>query len=53
MVVTAEGIESPEIAAYLALEGCTQGQGYLFGKAKPASELCFHEVGCAMEVLSA
>lgn len=53
MVVTAEGIESPEIAAYLALEGCTQGQGYLFGKAKPASELCFHEDGCAMEVLSA
>lgn len=35
MKVTAEGIEDMTAAAVLARKGCTQGQGYLFGK--PAS----------------
>jgi diguanylate cyclase (GGDEF)-like protein len=35
MKVTAEGIEDAAVAAMLSLKGCTQGQGYLFGK--PAS----------------
>ncbi len=39
LTVTAEGIECEEIRDYLRGEGCTQGQGYLFGKARPADEL--------------
>lgn len=35
MKVTAEGIEDPVAAAMLLQKGCTQGQGYFFGK--PAS----------------
>lgn len=35
MKVTAEGIEDPAAAAMLSQKGCTQGQGYFFGK--PAS----------------
>jgi EAL domain-containing protein (putative c-di-GMP-specific phosphodiesterase class I) len=36
LIVTAEGIESDMEREYLRDEGCTQGQGYLFGKAMPA-----------------
>jgi diguanylate cyclase (GGDEF)-like protein/PAS domain S-box-containing protein len=39
MKVTAEGIEHAAIRDYLRDEGCTQGQGYLFGEARPAGEL--------------
>lgn len=39
LTVTAEGIEHEAIRDYLREEGCTQGQGYLFGKARPAAEL--------------
>lgn len=39
MMVTAEGIEEPEVVEYLRGEGCLQGQGYLFAHAVPASEL--------------
>jgi diguanylate cyclase (GGDEF)-like protein/PAS domain S-box-containing protein len=39
MMVTAEGIEQPEVVEYLRGEGCLQGQGYLFARAVPASEL--------------
>ena len=36
---TAEGIETEDDAAWLAQNGCTSGQGYLFGKAMPAREI--------------
>jgi diguanylate cyclase (GGDEF)-like protein len=36
LTTTAEGIEDAEQLAYLKANGCTEGQGYLFGKAIPA-----------------
>jgi diguanylate cyclase (GGDEF)-like protein/PAS domain S-box-containing protein len=36
--VTAEGVETEGQAAYLAREGCTYAQGYLFGQAVPAAD---------------
>lgn len=42
LVVTAEGIEDDVVRDYLREEGCTQGQGFLFGKAQPAASLCFN-----------
>jgi diguanylate cyclase (GGDEF)-like protein/PAS domain S-box-containing protein len=42
LTVVAEGIESAVVADYLHDEGCGQGQGYLFGRAVPASELAPH-----------
>ena len=36
----AEGIETKEQLAILKALGCQQGQGYLFGRAIPASEIC-------------
>jgi diguanylate cyclase (GGDEF)-like protein len=36
---TAEGIETEDDAKWLAENGCTSGQGYLFGKAMPAAEV--------------
>jgi diguanylate cyclase (GGDEF)-like protein len=36
LTTTAEGIEDAEQLAYLKANGCTEGQGYLFGKAVPA-----------------
>jgi diguanylate cyclase (GGDEF)-like protein len=38
LTTTAEGIEDAEQLAYLKANGCTEGQGYLFGKAVPARE---------------
>ncbi|MDE1917687.1 MAG: EAL domain-containing protein [Sphingomonadales bacterium] len=38
MKVTAEGIEQSAVLDYLRREGCAQGQGYLFGAARPAGE---------------
>jgi diguanylate cyclase (GGDEF)-like protein len=38
LTTTAEGIEDAEQLAYLKANGCTEGQGYLFGKAMPAQE---------------
>jgi diguanylate cyclase (GGDEF)-like protein len=35
----AEGIETPEQAAFLIEAGCRQGQGYLFARPVPASEM--------------
>jgi EAL domain-containing protein (putative c-di-GMP-specific phosphodiesterase class I) len=39
MTVTAEGIEQGGVLDYLKSQGCGQGQGYLFGAAKPAAQL--------------
>ncbi len=36
---TAEGIETKEQARILTKAGCTFGQGYLYGKPMPASEI--------------
>jgi diguanylate cyclase (GGDEF)-like protein len=36
---TAEGIEDAGQLSYLRCNGCTEGQGYLFGKAMPASDV--------------
>jgi diguanylate cyclase (GGDEF)-like protein len=39
MATTAEGVETEEELAHLKREGCTEAQGYLFSRPKPASEL--------------
>jgi len=39
LTVTAEGVEREDVLACLREEGCGQGQGYLFGKARPADEI--------------
>ena len=39
LTVTAEGIECEATRDYLQSAGCTQGQGYLFGKAVPEDEI--------------
>jgi diguanylate cyclase (GGDEF)-like protein len=39
LITTAEGIENADQLAELKANGCVQGQGYLFGKAMPASEI--------------
>jgi diguanylate cyclase (GGDEF)-like protein len=40
METTAEGIETQEELEYLRRVGCTEGQGYFFGKAQPAKDIC-------------
>ena len=39
LATTAEGIEKSSQLADLKADGCVEGQGYLFGKAIPASEI--------------
>jgi diguanylate cyclase (GGDEF)-like protein len=39
LTTTAEGVENARQLAYLKANGCTEGQGYLFSKAIPASEV--------------
>jgi diguanylate cyclase (GGDEF)-like protein/PAS domain S-box-containing protein len=39
IATTAEGVETPEQAVCLRREGCTQLQGYLYGKPMPAAAL--------------
>lgn len=38
MTTTAEGVETPEQAAFLASEGCEQVQGFYFGRPMPAKD---------------
>ena len=38
LVVTAEGVEDPSVVQMLVDMGCAQGQGYLFGRPRPAAE---------------
>ena len=37
--ITAEGVETESDLAYLKAEGCTEGQGFLFSKALPQTEI--------------
>ena len=39
MITTAEGVETEQQLEIFRAEGCMQAQGYLFSRAKPASEI--------------
>jgi EAL domain-containing protein (putative c-di-GMP-specific phosphodiesterase class I) len=39
ITITAEGVETPEELACLKAEGCNEGQGFLFSKARPQTEV--------------
>jgi EAL domain-containing protein (putative c-di-GMP-specific phosphodiesterase class I) len=39
MATTAEGIESPEQLDHLWAAGCTEAQGYLFSRPRPATDI--------------
>ncbi len=39
LAVTAEGVETMEQAAFLRIEGCTNVQGYLYGRPMPAERV--------------
>jgi diguanylate cyclase (GGDEF)-like protein/PAS domain S-box-containing protein len=39
ITITAEGVETESDLARLQLEGCNEGQGYLFSKARPAKDI--------------
>ncbi|MBD2750187.1 EAL domain-containing protein [Microvirga sp. BT688] len=41
MSITAEGVETDEQLAQIRAAGCTEAQGYLLGRPKPASDLGF------------
>ncbi|NVN88098.1 MAG: PAS-domain containing protein [Rhodopseudomonas sp.] len=45
IVTTAEGIESEQQLQLLLSAGCTQGQGFLFGKPKPVCEFAAEDFG--------
>jgi len=47
LIVAAEGVESEVEREYLRSEGCTQGQGYLFGRPQPAAMLRFPETSAS------
>jgi len=39
MATTGEGVETREEAEYLRLEGCTEAQGFLYSKPRPAADV--------------
>jgi len=39
MVTTGEGVETVEESSYLKSQGCTEAQGFLFSKPRPANEV--------------
>ena len=39
ITITAEGVETESDLARLQAEGCNEGQGYLFSKARPAKDI--------------
>ena len=39
ITTTAEGVETPEQLECLRREGCTEVQGYLFGRPRPSAQL--------------
>lgn len=49
MLIVAEGVETPEQRQFLVEHGCNEGQGYLFGKPAPLSEIVkLFEPGAAL-----
>ncbi|MBX9712031.1 MAG: EAL domain-containing protein, partial [Xanthobacteraceae bacterium] len=39
VTITAEGVETEAELSYLRAEGCHEGQGFLFSKARPNNEI--------------
>jgi diguanylate cyclase (GGDEF)-like protein len=48
MSITAEGVETEEQLAQITAAGCTEAQGYLLGRPKPASALDFSGAASAL-----
>lgn len=53
IMTTAEGIEDDATSEWLAERGCTNGQGFLFGKPMPASDVTDHLSGWTRTDLAA
>ncbi|MGZ5165612.1 MAG: EAL domain-containing protein, partial [Burkholderiales bacterium] len=49
IAVTAEGVETSEQLTLLRAAGCGLGQGYLFGRPSPLSEIKFDQVPNVLE----
>ena len=49
ITITAEGVETEADLAYLKAEGCNEGQGYLFSRARPNAEIVAIAAGAASD----